>query len=195
VPEYFDWPGRSYNARTMTGAWNHPSVGHFATYALGLLAGKRGLLGHDLPVFLALPGLAVLARRRVPELPEVLAGAGWCAGTWLLYALTSNNASGLCCSVRWFVPFLAPGYYALALVLRERPDWRRAFVVLSSWGALLGGIMWWQGPWMKHLVPFFWPIQAACLLTLVAWGYRVRRRGRAAAALVPAGHETAARAA
>jgi hypothetical protein len=37
--------------------------------------------------------------------------------------------------------------------------------------------MWWQGPWMKHMVPHYWPIQGATLGTLVvSWICRRRRR-------------------
>jgi len=82
----------------------------------------------------------------------------------LAYALTSNNYSGLCCSIRWFVPLLAPAYYVLALVLRDRPGYRRHFLILSVWGAVLGALMWRHGPWIKHMVPLFWPIQGAALL-------------------------------
>jgi len=37
----------------------------------------------------------------------------WCLGVWLLYAALSNNYGGLCCSIRWFVPLLAPAVYWL----------------------------------------------------------------------------------
>ena len=62
----------------------------------------------------------------------------WCGGTWLLYAALSNNYSGPCCSIRWFVPFLAPAYYVLALLLKRFPEYRWDFYVLSGWGAVLG---------------------------------------------------------
>jgi hypothetical protein len=167
VPEYFQWPGCSFNPANMTGAWNHSSVGHFLVYALALLFGKRGFIGHNLALFLALPAAASLLRRRLPELPEVLLACAWSGGTWLAYALTSNNYSGLCCSIRWFVPLLAPGYYVLALFLRRYAQFHWAFLVLSGWGAVMAAIMWWKGPWMQHMVPLFWPLQGAALLTLL----------------------------
>jgi len=181
VPEYFDWPGCAFNAQNMTGSWKHPNVFHFLVYASALLVGKRGFLGHNLPLFLALPALFVLLRRRRFEWPELMVAGAWSCGTWLLYAATSNNSSGLCCSVRWFVPLLVPCYYALALFLREYGQITRAFLILSAWGGVMAGLMWWQGPWMKHMVPYFWPIQLAAFVSLVIWWGR--RRGRI---LVPA---------
>jgi hypothetical protein len=107
VPEYSAWPGSPFTATNLTGSWKH-GAGHFLVYAAALLGGKRGFLGHNLPLFLALPGVVVLLRRRPAEWVEILGGCGWCAGTWLLYAALSNNYAGVCCSVRWFVPLLAP---------------------------------------------------------------------------------------
>src|SRR5262249_38611774 len=136
-----------------------------------LLAGAAGRLWQRLrrrPV--VLPGLA--------EMPEVVFAVAWCAGSWLAYAVNSNNYSGECCSVRWFVPLLAPAYYVLAVLLREQPGVRKDFLLLSGWGAVLGGVMWWSGPWVRHVVFGFWPIQTAALLSWLlcrAWLWRPRR--------------------
>jgi hypothetical protein len=178
IPEYATWPGCPFTPDNLTGSWKH-GIGHFVVYAAALLGGKRGFLGHNLPLFLALPGIVVLFRRRPAEWAEVVCACAWCAGTWLLYAALSNNYSGTCCSVRWFVPLLAPAFYVLALFLRQCPTYRWDFCVLSGWGLILGGLMWWHGPWMKHLVPWFWPLQAAALLNW--FGFRlaaVRRTAR-----------------
>jgi hypothetical protein len=178
VPEYFLWPGSSFNPQNLTGGWSHRDLGHFATYAAALLVGKRGFVGHNLPLFLAAWGAAVLLRRRLPERAEVLFAASWCGGTWLMYAAASNNYSGQCCSIRWFVPLLAPAYYLLALLLREQPRYRADLALLSGWGALLAGMMWWYGPWMRHLVPGFWPLQAAALLSWLGYARWRRRKER-----------------
>jgi hypothetical protein len=85
-----------------------------------------------------------------------------------MYAAFSNNYGGACCSVRWFVPFLAPAYYALALHLAQHPQHRLDFYVLSLWGGLLGVAMWWQGPWVQHGIPLLWPLVAAGLLGWLA---------------------------
>jgi hypothetical protein len=178
VIEYLQWPGSPFDGDNITGVIRHDWL-HFLVYAAALLDGKRGFLGHNLPLFLLLPGFFILLRRRSSVRPEALFAACWCAGTWLLYALASTNASGACCSIRWFVPLLAPGYWVLAILLRQAPEFQRVFLVLSGWGALLGGIMWWFGPWMRHLVPFFWHIQAAALL---CWAILAVRRPRPASA-------------
>jgi hypothetical protein len=155
VPEYFRWPGCPFNQQTMTGVWNHHGAGAFLLYALDLLFGKRGFLGHDLPLLLLLPALPWLLRRSADR-PEALLAVAWCGGVWLAYAATSRNLSGVCCSIRWFVPLLAPGYYLLAVLLRDRLESRRDFVILSGWGAVMGLLMGREGAWMTHLVPGYW---------------------------------------
>jgi len=177
VAEYLQWSGSPFTPQNMTGAWNH-TLGHFLTYAAALLAGKRGFLGHNLPLLLALPGIVALLSRRTPERPEVVSAGCTFGGTWLLYALWSTNYSGPAASIRWFVPLLAPGYYVLAVFLREHPRYRGDFTILSAWGAVIAALMWWKGPWMKQMVPLFWPLQAAALLSWMLWG--VVRRGRGA---------------
>jgi hypothetical protein len=175
VPEYFQWPGCGFTPENLTGSWHHASFGDFLLYAAGLLVGKRGFLGHNLVLFLALPALVFLLRRRIAEVPELLFAAACCGGIWLAYALTSTNSSGLCCSIRWFVPFLAPGYYVLAVYLREQPRMVGVFLLLSGWGLVMAGLMWWQGPWVKHMVPYYWPLQAAALVSVIGY-WRWQRR-------------------
>jgi hypothetical protein len=98
---------------------------------------------------------------------ELLGLLAWCTATWLLFAVLSNNMGGACCSVRWFVPFLAPAYWLLAILLRDRAEFRADFIALSAWGAVLGGIMWSIGPWTQRMVPLMWPVVGGALLT---WG-------------------------
>jgi hypothetical protein len=176
VAEYFRWPGCSFNSENMTGAWNHDGIDHFLIYAAALLAGKRGFLGHNVALFMAVPAIIVLLWRRTRELPEVLFTGFWCGGTWLAYALTSRNYSGLCCSIRWFVPLLAPAYLVLAVFLRQYPRYWADFLILSGWGAVIAGLAWYLGPWMKHMVPGFWPLQAAALLSWISYRIWQRRR-------------------
>jgi hypothetical protein len=175
-PEYLNWPGSPFGVANMTGGWAHGSIGHFLLYSLALLLGKRGFLFHDLPLLLAVAGLVGLLRRRVAERPELVYAACLCGGTWLMYAAASNNSSGACCSIRWFVPLLAPGYFVLAVLLREQSRLGRDFLILSGWGALLAGLMWWTGPWTQRLVPFYWPIALAALASWWRWS---NWRGRA----------------
>jgi hypothetical protein len=177
VAEYFDWPGCPFNAQNMTGNVNL-SIGHFVVYGAGLLVGKRGFLLHNLPLFVLVPGVWLLRRRRLAESPELAFALFWSGGTWLAYALTSTNYSGLCCSIRWFVPLLAPGYYGLAIALRECPRLRGTFLCLTGWGSCMAALMWWQGPWMARMVPLYWPLIAAAILTCVLLA---RRRPNATA--------------
>jgi hypothetical protein len=173
VAAYFDWPGSPFSAANLTGGWKHESAGEFLLYAAALLAGKQGFLGHNPTLFLLLPSLWYLLRR-APELPEVLFAYALCGGAWLAYAVSSNNCSGPCLSIRWFVPLLAPAYYLLAVGLTRCPRALPDLLVLGLGGAALAAVGWWHGPWIAHMVPGLWPIQGAALLGLAE--YRLRRR-------------------
>jgi hypothetical protein len=170
-PEYFRWPGCPFAAGNLTGSLVHPDLGSFLLYAASMLAGKRGFLGHNLPLFLTIPAFFILLRRCRELWRELLWALGCFAGTWLLYAATSNNSSGQCCTIRWFVPLLAPGYFVLALLLHRFPRYSLDLLVLSFWGLLLVLLMS-EGPWMGGMVPFFWPIQIAALCSW-AWCRRL----------------------
>jgi hypothetical protein len=171
---YLDWPGSPWSAETMTGAWGHTGVFPCILYALDLLGGKQGFIGHNLVLGVAITGCLQLrlCRRPSPDRPLAILAVFWCVGTWLLYSVGSTNHSGVCCSVRWFVPLLAPGFYILALWLRDGPPaQRRDFVILSAWGAVLGALMWWVGPWTPNRVPGYWAVQIAALTSLLVSFY------------------------
>jgi hypothetical protein len=172
VPEYLDWPGSIFGPSNMTGTWKH-DLGSFTAYASSLFFGKRGFVLHNLPLWLFPAAVIALLRRRPAELPEVVCACAWFGGTWLLYAVASNNSSGLCCSVRWFLPLLVPAYLVLGLYLREVPARSRDMLILSGWGALLACCMWYQGPWMRRTLPYvwFWALQAGAI---VAWQLRAQ---------------------
>jgi hypothetical protein len=210
-PAYFNWPGCPFNGRNMTGVWGHAGLSAFLLYALDLLIGKQGFFGHNLALLLAAAAGPRLCRwggvgrprpneqgrpneegrpngwRPNGDRPEAVLAVGWCVATWLLYAVTSTNHSGVCCSVRWFLPLLAPGYYLLALWLRDcRPGHRRDFLILSAWGLVLAGVMWWVGPWTPHRVPGYWAVQTAALTSWLASAYIRWRERPATAAPAPA---------
>jgi hypothetical protein len=170
IPEFFDYPGSEFHAGNLTGLWNHAGVADFLGYARALLMGERGFLQANLPLWLALLAVVLLGRTESRR-PLVLLACGCCVGTWLIYAALSTNLAGVCCSVRWFVPLLAPAYYLLALLLRDRP-FRADFAVLSAWGAVLAALMWYHGPWYPT-PPLFWPIQWAALASwALCWTWR-----------------------
>jgi hypothetical protein len=174
VPEYLSWPGSAFSRQSMTGTWHH-TPGHFLIYAAALLVGKRGFLTHNPTLFLAVPAAVIMLRRSAHELLEIVWASSWCLATWLIYALTSNNYSGACASIRWFVPLLAPSYLVLAVFLREHPRYVPDFITLSAWGVVLAIIMWWEGPWIPHMVPYYWSLQAAALASWAGcWAWRRR---------------------
>jgi hypothetical protein len=174
VPQYFQWEGCPFHGNAMTGAWHHAGPGEFLLYALALLFGKQGFIIHNLPLLPALAAPLLLVRRRPREWPELLCAVVWCAGTWMVYAASSRNYSGICCSIRWFVPLLAPAYLGLAVLLRDCPRFRLDVWILSALGLLLMNIAWWYGPWNPHMVPGLWPIVAVALASwaIVTWRRR-----------------------
>lgn len=173
-PEFFNFTGSPFSEENLTGFSRHGTLDQFL-YAGALLVGKHGFWNHNLALLLmAGAGWRVL-RRDFAGRTELLFLLGWCAVSWLVYAVLSNNMGGGCCSVRWFVPFLAPSYWLLAVLLRDRPEFRADFVALSAWGGVLAGVMWWNGPWVLRMVPMMWPIVGCALLT---WGGVACRRWR-----------------
>ncbi len=192
-PEYFDWPGTPFRHENLTGFWNHRSMIGFAAYAAALLFDPltrlaigypaadfpvRGFLPHNLPLLLLVPGALSLLRRRPSEWPELLAMFGWSCGTWLLYAALSVNFSGDCCSIRWFAPLLAAGYYALMVLMRDDVRYRVGFWMLTVIGLPLGAMMWWQGPWLEPETPYFLPVMLAGLAAWIGWWCWMLLRGR-----------------
>lgn len=176
VPEYLAWPGSPFTANNLTGFLRHDAL-KLAEYALELMFGKQGFIGHNLPLFLLLPSLLFVLRPSHPRFPEMLCGLSFCLGGWGMYSLFSNNSGGACCSVRWFVPFLMPGFFLVAELLRKYPQFRWDLYGLGACGAVLGAIMWAVGPWTVKMVPLYWPVQ---ILGLCAWVgiYRWRSRPR-----------------
>ena len=166
VSTYFEWTGSPFSPQNMTGGWNHSSVGHAILYSLDMQFGKKGFLGHNLLLFLLLFSVPKLVRRRFAERSVVITGIAWFVSTWLLYAMTSNNLSGGCCSIRWFVPLLIPCFLTIAIVLREFPWLLPDACVLGCGGLALGVGMGIRGPWFMRLPPFYWYIYGG---TLGAW--------------------------
>jgi hypothetical protein len=186
VPEYLAWPGSPFSARNMTGGWAHANPGSFLLYGASMLFGKRGFIGHNTALFLVLPAVWMLLRPW-RQRPAVVWAVACCGGTWLLYAAASNNSSGQCLSIRWFVPLLAPAYLILGVWLSQYPRYWIYFIVLSAWG-FLQMLRMGQGPWSANMVPAFWPLQMAALLT---WAgiYIFWDRKRTIKAGSPAGQE------
>ncbi len=145
-PAAFDYPGSGFDATNLTGRYNHESAWALVRYAVLLLVGGGGFL-LVCPTLLLAVLAPFLLPRRLREGPVLWPACGFAVGTWAVFSVLSNNYSGSCCSVRWFVPLLLPGYYALALLVRERPGWRGDFLLLAGWGLALGLYLGWRGPW------------------------------------------------
>jgi hypothetical protein len=169
-PAFWDYPDSQFDAHNLTGRWNHAGLGDFAVYAFLMLFGVHGFILSNPMLLLAAPAAGWALWRLPAARVETLCFGLWCLGVWLLYAALSNNYGGLCCSIRWFVPLLAPAVYWLALMLRDLPRFRIDFIVVSGWGAVLMGYFWVYGPFgafdFQPVFPyFFWSVQAAGFFT------------------------------
>lgn len=166
VPEFLDWPGSEFDRSNMTGFWRHTPLG-FVLYFRDLLISENGLLTCNLPLFLAVGFGWKALRKPAPDRLELATLLLWCVAVFGVYAVLSDNGGGGCLSIRWFVPFLVPGFWLLARLLVEFPAFRPDFVALSTWGLLLGAAMWTVGPWPYLDTPFGNAIVYAALTT---WG-------------------------
>ena len=92
VAEYFQWPGCTFNAQNMTGTWQHANVLSFLVYAVDLLVGKRGFLGYNPPLLLAIPALVIGLRRRL----------GRTAGIAGSRCLVRRHLAALCINLQQF---------------------------------------------------------------------------------------------
>jgi hypothetical protein len=168
--EYFDWPGSPFRRETLTGFWNHASWRGFAFYLAALLVDPgRGFLLHNLPLLPLIPGMITRLRHRPSEWPELAAMAFWAGGTCLLYGALSVNFSGDCCSIRWFVPLTAPGYFALAILIRDDTRFRYGLGLLSVLGLPPAAMMWWQGPWQEPQNVYFFGLEVVGLGAWLFW--------------------------
>jgi hypothetical protein len=188
VMAYQDWPGCPFSEANATGFLRH-TPGGFVVYALEMLFGKPGFLNHNLPLLLLVPSAWWLVRSAGRDRLVVGFAAAWAGGTWLLYAAFSNNFSGASLTVRWFVPLLAPGFAALAVLLRDHAAARPCFAALAGWGAVLAVPMAAVGPFTARMAPFYWPVLGLALATwgVVAWRqFRRPAEPRPTPATVPA---------
>jgi hypothetical protein len=167
-PEYLQWPGSPFDAATMTGHLHH-TVLDFFVYSLDLLWGQKGIISHNLPLSLAFVAAPVVLRMRGRYQATLLSALLWSGGAFALYAATSNNYSGLCVSVRWFVPMLAPAYLVLALLVRDRPEFELDLILLSAVNAVWALMAWRAGWWSSPPLAWHWIIMS---LGLCVWGGR-----------------------
>lgn len=181
VAEYLQWPGSPFTDRVMTGGWKH-NAGWLVVYAIDLVVGKKGILLHNVPLWI-IPGGAILLGLYRPQyrLTAVFVSS-WSVLAVMVYAATSTNYGGQCCAVRWFVPLVAPGFWIAALTLREFPQYRPDFTWLTGCGVVLGTFMWRDGPWAAKMVPGLWGWVAAAgagwgVVRLRAWRTATRSEG------------------
>lgn len=190
-PDHFLWPGSPFDPSNLTGAWMHSSIGRYLVYLLSMLFAREGFILHNLPLILIFTGSVILLHRRVKECPEIIFALAWTIGTVLLYSAASNNYSGLCYSIRWFVPLLAPCFFILAIAIRDIPWMRSMMTVLSLGGAYLTLWMCIRGPWTNRMPPGFWVVQGLTLL-ICGWMLLQMWRRKQTSTIVEPTHRRAA---
>ncbi len=163
VPEYLAWPDSPFDERSMTGGLKHTPLG-FVVYAADMLFGQKGFLLHNLPLVLTPGGAVILWVYHRPLRPALALAAAWAAVGWLVYAAQSTNLSGMCVSIRWFVPLLAPAFWVVALVLRYAPRYRPDFLWLGGCGVVLAVCDWAVGTWTPRNTLYYWFIVGPALL-------------------------------
>ena len=176
IAEYMtNWPGSPFTVDNLTGlGWAHGSAAGFSIYAMGLLVGFKGFLVHNPMLFVVIP--ALLFGWCAPRHGR---GLVWCSlaligGTWLMYAINSNNYAGETISIRWFLPLLVPAYYLLILAAKQRPDLRTDLVIVGAWSIVLGMLLWRRGPWVSSIGPRLWVVNTCALASWMI--YRITRR-------------------
>lgn len=181
--EYLTWPGSPFDTTNMTGQWNHDGIGSFLKYAGDMLFGRKGFVGHNLPIWVAVGGVFMLAYHYRELRPQLAFATVTCLGVWLIYAMFSNNWSGHCVSIRWFVPLLAPAYLVIAHFLARFPTLRWSFWVLTFWGVLVAASVWYRGPWRPGMGTWYWICQGSALISwligfMIWWRSRERNPSR-----------------
>ncbi len=166
-PKNWDWPNSPFSQANLTGnEIKHNTTGAI-DYAWQMTFGPRGFITHNLPLLLALAAVAFLLVRSRGDWVAIAVACGWVVIGATPYVLGSDNLSGVCLSIRWFVPFLAPGFWLIGLLLRRAPICAVDLAWLSAGGLALSYYMLKAGPWepgaVKRLA-LIWTI------TLVGWG-------------------------
>jgi len=185
VPEYLTWPGSAFDAESMTGGFKHKPL-RLIGYSADMLFGRKGFLQHNLPLMLAPGGAVLVWLANRANRPAVAFAAGWATLSWLVYATQSSNMAGICVSIRWFVPLLAPGFWIIGLLLRDAPRYRLDFLWLTAFGVVVATLNWTLGPWTQRMTPAFWFWIAPALIgwTVIRWrDYRAPRRSGDAAVI------------
>lgn len=170
-PEFFLWEGSPFQTGNITGRWRHQSINHFVLYIGDLLFGKQGFLFHNWPALLAAIWAIPMIRSARRERIVLLVGFAWCISTLILAAASSTNRSGQCLSIRWFLPFLAPAFVVLAVLVRDRCDLRKDFLVASVCGLLIAIPSAHYGLWIRHLIPGYWFIVVGSITALILTRY------------------------
>jgi hypothetical protein len=171
-PEYLDWAGSPFSPGNMTGLWHERGILRALLYAAELVLGLRGFLWYNLPILPALLGIR-MTWRRFPEMRSLLATqCAWVVLAGFAYGLTSNNYSGQCLSIRWFVPMLAPAYLVLIFVLRTDTGRLAEIRLLSVFSFVLAAAGWWCGPWERLPLTLFWIVVPLATVTWLIWRTR-----------------------
>lgn len=178
-PAFFQWPGCPFTPESLTGGFKHPHLGKFLLYTGDMLFGKKGFLFHTgvgLLGVLVLLQLVSTPSKNLPVGMRMVSAVAFVLGV-LVYALGSNNQSGLCRSVRWFVPLGIPLWYVASSLVIEGGWKYRVYalsVVIGLWVAIWGACW---GPWEGSVLPGYW-VSVVFLASFAGWALLQNQKDR-----------------
>lgn len=171
-PENWNYPSSVFDGNNLTGSGlKHTPLGtvDYAWRLAFAVRGGGGFLAHNLPLLLAAAGTAVLLIRSPADRRAVGFAAGWVIVGAAPYVLASTDLGGTCLSVRWFLPFLAPGFWIIAMLIRRVPRCAIDLGWLTACGLAVGYLAYRAGPWENETLPWLDVVWTAALL---GWGAR-----------------------
>ncbi|MGL6074506.1 MAG: hypothetical protein ACRC8S_10130 [Fimbriiglobus sp.] len=137
-PKFWDYEGSIFDEKSLTGSgFKHNTLGTL-TYAWDLLFAGQGFLIHNPIMLVAVVVGLITACVHKPERTWLLWLIGWWVMCQVPYVLLSDNFSGVCLSIRWFLPLLAIAAPLLAISLNRFPGLRWPLLAALPLGLYLG---------------------------------------------------------
>ena len=154
--EYFQYPFTMIPTDQLSGLPNHLGLMSIISYLTKLLWGPRGLFVYSAPLLFSVIAGMRIARNSGPGIRYfVLLIAFWSVLFMGYLAVFTNNFSGACYGVRWFVSLMPGGYWLLFAGWDYFRHREKVLVMLSLISAF--PFAWtgaWYGAWqLTNVVP------------------------------------------
>jgi hypothetical protein len=180
-PKFWDYEGSHFDIETLTGSgFKHDTLGAIA-YAWDLHFAGQGFLIHNPMMLVAVLVGLITACLLKAERTWLIWLIGWFVICQVPYVLLSNNFSGGCLSIRWYLPLLAIATPLLATSMSHFPTLRWALVAATPASLLLASEELSLGPWNCTELPLLRTLAyTTWLIISVLWlGQEAVRWGRA----------------